>query len=91
VIGVDRDQSLEYGDDITLTSMMKRVDEAVYRVTKELNENSFEGGTTLQLGLKENGVGIADTSSKNVPADVLAKVEQFKQKIINGEIQIPVN
>ena len=90
VIGVDRDQSLEYGDDITLTSMMKRVDEAVYRVTKELNEGSFEGGTTLQLGLKENGVGIADTSSKNVPADVLAKVEAYKQKIIGGEIQIQI-
>jgi len=90
VIGVDKDQSLEYGDDITLSSMMKRVDEAVYRVSKEMAEGHFQGGTTLQLGLKENGVGIADTSSKNVPADVLAKVEEYKQKIIDGEIQIPV-
>ena len=90
VIGVDKDQSLEYGDDITLSSMMKRVDEAVYRVSKEMAEGDFQGGTTLQLGLKENGVGIADTSSKNVPADVLAKVEEYKQKIIDGEIQIPV-
>jgi len=90
VIGVDKDQSLEYGDDITLSSMMKRVDEAVYRVSKEMAEGNFQGGTTLQLGLKENGVGIADTSSKNVPADVLAKVEEYKQKIIDGEIQIPV-
>jgi basic membrane protein A and related proteins len=90
VIGVDKDQSLEYGDDITLTSMMKRVDEAVYRVSKQVVDGNFQGGTTLQLGLKENGVGIPDTSKKNVPADVLAKVEEYKQKIINGEITIPV-
>jgi len=91
VIGVDRDQSLEYGDDITLTSMMKRVDEAVYRVSQDLIEGNFGGGTTLQLGLKENGVGIAETSSKNVPEEVLKEVEVYKQRIIDGEIVITVN
>ncbi|CAH0120385.1 Membrane lipoprotein TmpC [Paenibacillus sp. CECT 9249] len=90
VIGVDRDQSLEYGDDVTLTSMMKRVDEAVYRVSEELIDGTFEGGTTLELGLKENGVGIADTSSKNVPEDVLKQVEEYKEKIVNGEIEVPM-
>ncbi|GGA38122.1 BMP family lipoprotein [Paenibacillus physcomitrellae] len=88
VIGVDKDQSLEFGDEVTLTSMVKRVDEAVKRVSQEVVDGTFKGGSEV-LGLKENGVGIADTSEKNVPADVLAKVEEYKQKIINGEITVP--
>jgi basic membrane protein A len=89
VIGVDKDQSLEFGDDVTLTSMMKRVDEAVIRVSKDVIDGKFQGGTTQVLGLKENGVGLPDTSKKNVPADILAKVEDYKKKIISGEIKVP--
>ncbi|GGH32454.1 BMP family lipoprotein [Paenibacillus segetis] len=88
VIGVDKDQSLEFGDEITLTSMIKRVDEAVKRVSKQVVDGTFTGGTET-LGLKDNGVGIADTSSKNVSAEILAKVEDYKAKIISGEIVVP--
>ncbi|MBO9600109.1 MAG: BMP family ABC transporter substrate-binding protein [Cohnella sp.] len=89
VIGVDKDQSIEFGDDVTLTSMLKRVDEAVYRVSKDLIDGKFAGGQVTVLGLKDNGVGLPETSTKNVPADVLAKVEEYKTKIINGEITVP--
>jgi len=89
VIGVDKDQSLEFGDDVTLTSMLKRVDEAVYRISNDLLDGKFNGGKVTVLGLKDNGVGLPETSSKNVPADVLAKVEEYKTKIINGEITVP--
>ncbi|MFC5529142.1 BMP family lipoprotein [Cohnella yongneupensis] len=89
VIGVDKDQSIEFGDDVTLTSMLKRVDEAVYRVTNDMINGKFEGGKVTVLGLKENAVGLPDTSTKNVPADVLAKVEEYKAKIISGEITVP--
>lgn len=88
VIGVDKDQSLEFGDEVTLTSMVKRVDEAVKRVSQEVIDGTFKGGSEV-LGLKDNGVGLPETSKKNVPADVLAKVEEYKQKIINGEITVP--
>ncbi|WP_340032309.1 BMP family ABC transporter substrate-binding protein [Paenibacillus sp. FSL K6-1122] len=88
VIGVDKDQSLEFGDEITLTSMIKKVDEAVKRVNKEVVDGTFAGGSE-NLTLKENGVGIADTSTANVPADTLAKVEEYKEKIISGEIKVP--
>ncbi|MGK5510541.1 BMP family ABC transporter substrate-binding protein [Brevibacillus formosus] len=88
VIGVDKDQSLTFGDEVTLTSMVKRVDEAVIRVSKELSEGKFKGGVQW-LGLAENGVGLADTSSKNVPEDVLKLVEEYKQKIVKGEITVP--
>jgi basic membrane protein A len=90
VIGVDKDQSLTFGDDITLTSMMKRVDKAVALISKNLVEGKFQGGKVTLLGLKEDGVGIPATSSKNVSAEILAKVEDFKAKIISGEIKVPV-
>lgn len=89
VIGVDKDQSLTFGDDITLTSMVKRVDEAVVRVSKDLINGKFEGGKIVRLGLSEDGVGLASTSNKNVPEDVLKVVDEYKQKIIKGEITVP--
>jgi len=89
VIGVDKDQSLTFGDEITLTSMVKRVDEAVYIVSKDLTEGKFEGGKIKWLGLAEDGVGLASTSTKNVPEDVLKLAEEYKQKIVKGEITVP--
>ncbi|AZK45731.1 BMP family ABC transporter substrate-binding protein [Paenibacillus lentus] len=90
VIGVDKDQSLIFGDDVTLTSMVKKVDEAVYQISKSLAEGNFPAGQVTLMGLKENGVDIAPTSDKNVDPEVLAKVEEYRQKIINGEIVVPV-
>lgn len=88
VIGVDKDQSLEFGDKVTLTSMVKRVDVAVEKVSKEVVDGTFAGGTEV-LGLKEDGVGLADTSSKNVPADVIKLVDDYKAKIVSGELKVP--
>lgn len=89
VIGVDKDQSLEFGDDVTLTSMMKRVDQAVIRVSNDVISGKFQGGKTVTLGLKDDAVGLPETSAKNVPADVLKKVDEYKQKIVKGEIKVP--
>lgn len=87
VIGVDKDQAF-LGEDITLTSMVKRVDNAVYSVTKDTAEGNFPGGQVRTFGLAENGVGIAETQTHLTP-EVLALVEEFRQKIINGEIKVP--
>jgi basic membrane protein A len=92
-IGVDMDQSLtvpEYAD-VILSSMMKRVDTATYTQTKAIVNNEFKGGTVINLGLKEKGVGIAETSSKNVPQDVLDVVKSYEDKVIAGEIVVPTD
>ncbi|SIN85504.1 nucleoside-binding protein [Carnobacterium alterfunditum] len=89
VIGVDKDQSLEFGDDITLTSMMKNVDRAVYDISEKTAEGNFPGGEVVRLGLAEDGVGLATTSDKNVPKDILDLVEDYKTKIISGDITVP--
>ncbi|MBT2732275.1 BMP family protein [Carnobacterium sp. ISL-102] len=89
VIGVDKDQSLEFGDDITLTSMMKNVDRAVYDISEKTAEGNFPGGEVVRLGLAEDGIGLATTSDKNVPKDILDLVEDYKTKIISGDITVP--
>ncbi|MDF2925624.1 MAG: hypothetical protein K0R57_4538 [Paenibacillaceae bacterium] len=88
VIGVDKDQSVEFGNDVTLTSMMKYVDRAVYDVSKTLIDKGTFDTTPVVLGLKDNGVGLP-AANPNVPADVLKKVEEYKAKIISGEIKVP--
>ncbi|MBB3906105.1 BMP family lipoprotein [Anoxybacteroides rupiense] len=95
VIGVDKDQAPE-GEvtvggktyNVTLTSMVKRVDVAVYDVAKKAKEGQFPGGKTLEYGLPENGVGIAPTQD-NIKPEVLKAVDEWKQKIINGEVKVP--
>lgn len=89
VIGVDKDQSIEFGTDVTLTSMIKRVDVAVKNISQQVIDGTFKGGTTTNLTLKDDGVGIADNSNINVSKDILDKVEEYKQKIISGEITVP--
>jgi len=89
-IGVDRDQN-DLAPDNVITSAMKRVDNAIYNLSQALVNGQFPGGSNVIYGLKEGGVGIAPTSSKHVPADVLAEVEIIKAKIIAGEIVPPTN
>lgn len=90
VIGVDRDQNYMAPDNV-LTSAMKRVDNAIYVVNKDLVDGKFEGGKTVVYGIKENAVGIAPTSSKNVPKDILDAEAEIETKLVNGEISAPGN
>ena len=72
-----------------LTSMVKRVDTATSSVAKDVVNNSFKGGNVAELGLKEDGVGIAETSSKNTPKDVLDLVAKYSDAIKAGKITVP--
>lgn len=89
-IGVDKDQNFLAPDHV-LTSAMKRVDNAVFNIAKDLQEGVWPGGTTVNYGLAEDGVDVAPTSSKHVPEDILAEVEELKAQIIDGEIVVPYN
>jgi basic membrane protein A len=87
VIGVDKDQSF-LGEDVTLTSMVKRVDNAIYSLSQETAEGNFPGGEVRTFGLAENGVGIAETQT-HLTDEVLELVKEYRQKIIDGEIKVP--
>jgi basic membrane protein A len=87
-IGVDKDQSFLAPDNV-LTSAMKRVDQAVFSVSKSLIDGEFGGGSTLLFSLENGGVGIAPTSDKHVPANILAEVAEVEKKIISGDVEVP--
>ncbi len=89
-IGVDRDQNYLAPDHV-LTSAMKRVGQAIYNVAEQLVNDQWEGGRTVVYGLADDGVGIAPTSDKHVPADILEEVENIRQMVIDGEIEVPFN
>lgn len=91
VIGVDSDQYDEgkVGDDnITLTSMLKRVDVAVKDISQQAMEGNFPGGETKVYGLHDNGVSLADSRGA-IPQDVLDQIDEYAQKIADGEIEVP--
>ena len=88
-IGVDSDQYQTAPDelkDYILTSMLKRVDVAVYETTKAFVEGDFSGGTRA-FGLSDDGVGYS-TSGGHVD-DIADQLEELKQQIIDGEIEVP--
>ncbi len=87
-IGVDKDQNFLAPDNV-LTSAMKRVDNAIYDTGKRLMDGQFSGGQTVVYNLKNDGVGIAPTSSKHVPEAILKEVDGLVAKIKAGEIVVP--
>jgi basic membrane protein A len=85
-IGVDSDQS-SIAPDTVITSAMKRVDNAVYDAVEELiNGELVSGVKTYDLSI--GGVDIAPTQDL-LPDDVIAAVEEVKEKIISGEVVVP--
>jgi basic membrane protein A len=87
VIGVDRDQNYLAPDNV-ISSMMKGLGAGVYDVGQLVINGTFKGGS-YRYGVAEGGIDIAPSTSKNVPADILSKVEAIKQMIIDGEVQPP--
>ncbi|HEY0427967.1 MAG TPA: BMP family ABC transporter substrate-binding protein [Pyrinomonadaceae bacterium] len=88
VIGVDSNQNA-VKPGFVLTSMVKRVDNAVYDVVKEVLGGDFKGGFHA-FGLEKDGVAYAmdDNNKALIPPDVIAKVEEAKKKIVAGEIKV---
>ncbi len=88
-IGVDSDQFHE-APGFILTSMVKRVDTAVYETIRAVKENHFQGGVQ-HLGLAENGVKwVYDDNNKAlIPDAVKARVDALQADIIAGKIVVP--
>lgn len=88
VIGVDSNQNwVKPG--FVLTSMIKRIDNAVYLTVKERVGGQFKNGVHV-YGLENDGVGYAldQYNEKLIPPEMIQKVEAAKQEIINGKIQV---
>lgn len=88
-IGVDSDQQSE-APGFILTSMVKRVDEAVFGAIQRVRDGTFQGGI-FQLGLGEHGVDyVYDEHNRAlIPDSVRARVEALRSEIVEGRIAVP--
>jgi basic membrane protein A and related proteins len=87
-IGVDSNQNAIKPGRIA-TSMLKRVDTAVYNIIKDEVEGRFSGGTRY-FGLKDKGVDYSiDEHNEKIIEPFRAKLEEMREKIIKGEIKVP--
>jgi basic membrane lipoprotein Med (substrate-binding protein (PBP1-ABC) superfamily)/DNA-binding SARP family transcriptional activator/tRNA A-37 threonylcarbamoyl transferase component Bud32 len=69
-----------------LTSMVKRVDVAVYEVLRDHSRGTFTSGVR-RLGLAEGGVDIA--YSGGFIDDIRPQIEDLRSQIIAGDIAVP--
>jgi basic membrane protein A len=88
-IGVDSDQYLTVDPSVqeyVLTSMIKRVDVAVYEIVKAYLEGTFQAGET-RYDLSVDGVGYS--TSGGFIDDIVDQLEEAKAGIIDGSIVVP--
>jgi basic membrane protein A len=89
-IGVDSDQynlpSLADVKDVIMTSMIKKVDVAVYDFITSVKDDKFAAGNKV-YDLKAGGVDYATSGGK--VDDIKSQIDAYKQKIISGEIKVP--
>jgi basic membrane protein A and related proteins len=87
-IGVDANQNWVKPGYI-LTSMLKRIDNAIYSIVKDEVEGKFQGGVHI-YGLENDGIGYAiDQYNRHlIPEWVIEKVEQARRDIIAGKIKV---
>ena len=90
-IGVDSNQ-----DDVApgrvLTSMVKRLDVAVYDAIKQTQAGQFQPGAHI-FDLKADGVGLTDfkNTKQNIAPETLKKLDTLSQMIKDGKIVPPSN
>lgn len=88
-IGVDSDQAKTAPADVRdviLTSMIKKVDVGVYDFITEVKNNAFKAGNKV-FDLKAGGVDYSTTGGHI--DDIKSKLDDYKQKIISGQITVP--
>ncbi len=90
-IGVDSDQYKAVTADqapFILTSMIKRVDTATYNTIKAAADGTFKGGGQV-FDLASDGISYSTSNAELMTQDIIDKVNQYKQKIIDGDIVPP--
>lgn len=88
VIGVDSNQNM-VKPGFVLSSMVKRVDNAVYDIVQDVVNHRFSPGLHV-FGLDKDGVGYAmDQFNQDlVTPEAIQEAEAAKEKIIKGEIKV---
>ncbi|MBP0979452.1 MAG: BMP family ABC transporter substrate-binding protein [Oscillospiraceae bacterium] len=93
VIGADRDQKYLAPKNV-ISSTIKLTGEVVYRVCSEIKETGNLDditGRNAKMGFKEGVVDISEATKEMIEPELVEKVEDLKEKIINQEIVPPNN
>ncbi len=87
IIGVDTDWTISAANykDIVLTSVVKKMDIAVFDASKAVVDGNFKGGTYVGT-LENDGVGLGTIASA-APQDVVGQLDQIKADIIAGKVK----
>jgi basic membrane protein A len=90
-IGVDSDQYQTVGDPalqaVIMTSVLKRVDNAVEAFIGDFQAGNVEGGTDIVNDLTTDGVGLA--TSGDFITDIQPQIDDYKAQIVAGDITVP--
>jgi basic membrane protein A len=89
-IGVDSDQYLTASAEqqpLILTSMLKRVDVAVYNAIQAVGDGTFGGSQVF--GMAEDGVDFSQSNTTEMTQDIIDQLEDYRAQIISGEIVVP--
>lgn len=95
-IGVDSDQAVIMADTnpdqakFILTSMMKNVDNSLYRALSMHIDGTLPYGSAEALGVAEGGVGLARNQyyDASTPADIKTRIEQAEKDLLDGKINV---
>lgn len=95
-IGVDSDQATIIFDTnpeqapFIITSMLKNVDNSLYRAMKMYIEGTLPYGTVENLGVAEGGVGLAKNQWLDAvaTAEIKAKLDQAEKDLLEGKIKV---
>lgn len=87
-IGVDSNQNFVHPGKV-LTSMLKRVDVATYKVFEAAKNDQFKAGVQV-MGLKEGGVGWAldDNNKPLITPEMMAAVKKAEDDIKSGAVEV---
>jgi len=85
--GVDIDQ-FYIAEKTVVTSMLKNVDQAVFKMAKTLDEEGKIPEKSLSFGLADNGVGLADIRVIKLTPEQQAALEKAKEDIVSGKIKV---
>lgn len=88
-IGVDSNQD-DIAPGFVLTSMIKHTDVAMADLVEQYAAGHLESGQVVEYGLKSGGVGLSpmEHTKDAVTEDTLEQVEQAKQDIESGKIEV---
>lgn len=91
-VGVDSDQynqpALADVKDVIITSMIKKVDVAVYDFIKSVSQGNFKAGNKI-YDLKADGVGYSTSGGK--VDDIKTQLDDYATKIQSGQTKVPTS